>query len=341
MTRIGPDKRSSLLIRRPPGSRDRVGTTIARASAEVRSRDRGRTHLSISRCSLDTVVATLVVPAVATIEAAMTGLGLTIVIIAAAPAAVAIIEITGTAAAVVTTIAAVAMTEGTIETTGLAAIETIVITGIAAVSMRRRVEHLAVPVAAAIGTSARAAGSTASLQTLVEEAFEPIQIKKDGKSTPIAIVLREADIRAVFTFCMDKTAWEINGKNGTVRKHIALKFGLPLEGFDIEKDQHSDAMGADKRIIIIKCNAAWEQAILQHKKRIYTSSGKIDFRYRQEGGEKRPQQGNGKEATQPLKKRARVDSDVIEVDPDAIEVVRPASAEEALAGSVENVSIHD
>ena len=171
MTRIGPDQRSSLLIRRPPGSRDRVGTTIARVSAVVRSRDRGRTHLSISRCSLDTVVATLVGP-VATIEAAMTGLGLTIVIIAAAPAAVAIIEITGTAAAVVTTIAAVAMTEGTIETTGLAAIETIVITGIAAVSMRRRVEHLAVPVAAAIGTSVRAAGSTASLQTLVEEAPE-------------------------------------------------------------------------------------------------------------------------------------------------------------------------
>ena len=168
MTRIGPDQRSSLLIRRPPGSRDRVGTTIARVSAVVRSRDRGRTHLSISRCSLDTVVATLVGP-VATIEAAMTGLGLTIVIIAAA---VAIIEITGTAAAVVTTIAAVAMTEGTIETTGLAAIETIVITGIAAVSMRRRVEHLAVPVAAAIGTSVRAAGSTASLQTLVEEAPE-------------------------------------------------------------------------------------------------------------------------------------------------------------------------
>ena len=168
MTRIGPDQRSSLLIRRPPGSRDRVGTTIARVSAVVRSRDRGRTHLSISRCSLDTVVATLVVPA-ATIEAAMTGLRLTIVIIAAAPAA--IIEITGTAA-VVTTIAAVAMTEGTIETTGLAAIETIVITGIAAVSMRRRVEHLAVPVAAAIGTSVRAAGSTASLRTLVEEAPE-------------------------------------------------------------------------------------------------------------------------------------------------------------------------
>ena len=171
MTRIGPDQRSSLLIRRPPGSRDRVGTTIARVSAVVRSRDRGRTHLSISRCSLDTVVATLVGPAAATIEAAMTGLGLTIVIIAAAPAAVAIIEITGTAA-VVTTIAAEAMTEGTIGTTGLAAIETIVITGIAAVSMRRRVEHLAVPVAAAIGTSVRAAGSTASLQTLVEEAPE-------------------------------------------------------------------------------------------------------------------------------------------------------------------------
>ena len=168
MTRIGPDQRSSLLIRRPPGSRDRVGTTIARVSAVVRSRDRGRTHLSISRCSLDTVVATLVGPAAATIEAAMTGLGLTIVIIAAA---VAIIEITGTAA-VVTTIAAEAMTEGTIGTTGLAAIETIVITGIAAVSMRRRVEHLAVPVAAAIGTSVRAAGSTASLQTLVEEAPE-------------------------------------------------------------------------------------------------------------------------------------------------------------------------
>ena len=168
MTRIGPDQRSSLLIRRLPGSRDRVGTTIARVSAVVRSRDRGRTHLSISRCSLDTVVATLVGPAAATIEAAMTGLGLTIVIIAAA---VAIIEITGTAA-VVTTIAAEAMTEGTIGTTGLAAIETIVITGIAAVSMQRRVEHLAVPVAAAIGTSVRAAGSTASLQTLVEEAPE-------------------------------------------------------------------------------------------------------------------------------------------------------------------------
>ena len=223
MTRIGPDQRSSLLIRRPPGSRDRVGTTIARVSAVVRSRDRGRTHLSISRCSLDTVVATLVVPAVATIEAAMTGLGLTIVIIAAAPAAVAIIEITGTAAAVVTTIAAVAMTEGTIETTGLAAIETIVITGIAAVSMRRRVEHLAVPVAAAIGTSVRAAGSTASLQTLVEEAPEQATLASRTAVNPRKEKTESSDARPHQRRSLNSRT-EAEADRTKVRSSIMLRF---------------------------------------------------------------------------------------------------------------------
>ena len=220
MTRIGPDQRSSLLIRRPPGSRDRVGTTIARVSAVVRSRDRGRTHLSISRCSLDTVVATLVVPAVATIEAAMTGLGLTIVIIAAA---VAIIEITGTAAAVVTTIAAVAMTEGTIETTGLAAIETIVITGIAAVSMRRRVEHLAVPVAAAIGTSVRAAGSTASLQTLVEEAPEQATLASRTAVNPRKEKTESSDARPHQRRSLNSRT-EAEADRTKVRSSIMLRF---------------------------------------------------------------------------------------------------------------------
>ena len=221
MTRIGPDRRSSLLIRRPPGSRDRVGTTIARVSAVVRSRDRGRTHLSISRCSLDTVVATLAVPAVATIEAAMTGLGLTIVIIAAAPAAVAIIEITGTAAAVVTTIAA--MTEGTIETTGLAAIETIVITGIAAVSMRRRVEHLAVPVAAAIGTSVRAAGSTASLQTLVEEAPEQATLASRTAVNPRKEKTESSDARLHQRRSLNSRT-EAEADSTKVRSSIMLRF---------------------------------------------------------------------------------------------------------------------
>ena len=174
--------------------------------------------------------------------------------------------------------------------------------------------------------------ATKAAQALVQEAFLPIMTRKDGSDPkPVVIILHEADIRAVFTFCMDRIAWEVSGKTGTVWKLLAAKLKLPLKGFDIERDTDSEEMGPEKRIIVIKCDAAWEEAILLHKKRVYLPVGKLEFRYKREGVFKRKQ----KEATQP-QKRQRVNS--TESFESVVEIA-PGGAEMDLADSVENVTL--
>ena len=179
--------------------------------------------------------------------------------------------------------------------------------------------------------------ATEACQKLVEEAFAPVQIRKNGVAKPVSIVLHEADIRAVFTFCMDRVAWEVSGKTGTVWKLLAKKFGLPEKGFDIERDQESETMGPEKRIIIIKCDAAWEEAILLHKKQVYLPVGKLEFRYKREGALKKRKQ---KEAAQPLK---RPRADMNESFESAVENAPDGGGAIVmdLAGSTENLSIKE
>ena len=180
-------------------------------------------------------------------------------------------------------------------------------------------------------------------QQLTQEGFSLCKIKpKDGGlARPVSIILKEADIRAVFTFAMDRVAWEVSGKTGTVWKLLAKKFGLPLKGFEIERDQEYQSLGPEKRVIIIRCDSDWEAAILRFKKRVYLPVGKLEFRYKQEGAnKKRPtQQVLGAEAAHPQQKRQRTGSadSPVEIPDDAGD----GNLDRTLAGSVENLTVTD
>ena len=143
---------------------------------------------------------------------------------------------------------------------------------------------------------------------IIQQAMGNVTFKIEDKVVKPAIVLREADIRAVFTFAMDKTAWEVAGRDGAVWRLLARKLRLPREGMEIDNDKDSHALGPNFRIIAIKCTEAWENAILARNRRIISLYGPLRFMYKQEGlNNYNKRKAGKKEARQPDNKKRRVD----------------------------------
>ena len=162
-----------------------------------------------------------------------------------------------------------------------------------------------------------------AMYDIIQEAMKAVSFKsKEGVAIKPVIVLREADVRAVFTFAMDKTAWEVTGKDGACWKLLAMKLRLPREGMEIDNDKESPTMGPNIRIIAIKCTEAWENAILARNRRIVTIYGPLRFVYKQEGTNNyNKRRAGAKEAKKPENKRHRPDDSLLQEEADVADAM--------------------